>query len=272
MRLAVLGSGSSGNAVLVESAGRRLLVDAGFLCIEIDRRLATLGLRKDELDAVAFTHEHQDHVRGAAVLLRRTRIPCFATAGTYEGTPSLPDLGTRRKVLVSGRPVEAAGFRLEPFAIPHDAKEPIGLVIEDSAGCRLGLVADLGTRSRLAWGRLRDLDALILETNHDLDMLRHGPYPWALKQRIAGRHGHLSNVDAADGIPEILSERLQMLVLYHLSRTNNTPALAAEAIGAKLDEERADIKVVISEQERPTPWLELRGPRGVQQRLFVDNF
>jgi phosphoribosyl 1,2-cyclic phosphodiesterase len=145
------------------------------------------------------------------------------------------------------------------------------VVIEDADGCRVGLVADIGTRSRLAWGRLRDLDALILETNHDLHMLHQGPYSWALKQRIAGRHGHLSNADAAEGIPELLCERLQMLVLYHLSRTNNTPALAAEAIGQKLDDERADIRVVVSEQDRPTSWLELRPPRGVQQCLF-DNF
>lgn len=270
MRLAVLGSGSSGNAVLVESAGRRLLVDAGFPCRELERRLLTLELRKEELDAVALTHEHQDHVRGAEVLLRRTHMPCYATAGTYEGTP-LPELGSRRHLLRSGRPEWVAGFRIEPFAIPHDAKEPIGLVIEDTAGCRVGLVADLGTRSRLAWGRLRDLDALILETNHDVEMLRHGPYPWVLKQRIAGRHGHLSNADAADGLPELLTERLQLLVLYHLSRTNNTPALAADTIGKKLDDERAAVNVVISEQDRPTTWLELRGPRGVQQRLFADN-
>jgi phosphoribosyl 1,2-cyclic phosphodiesterase len=270
MRLAVLGSGSSGNAVLVESAGRRLLVDAGFQCREIDRRLAALDRRKEELDAVVFTHEHGDHVRGAAVLLRKTSIPCYATAGTYEGTP-LPDIGTRRKVLQSGRPVEVAGFRIEPFAIPHDAKEPIGVVIEDGGGCRVGLVADIGTRSKLAWGRLRDLDALILETNHDLHMLHHGPYSWALKQRIAGRHGHLSNVDAADGLPELITERLQMLVLYHLSRTNNTPEIAAETIGQKLDQERASVEVVVSEQDRPTAWLELRQPRGVQQSLF-DHF
>lgn len=273
MRLAVLGSGSSGNAVLVESAGRRLLVDAGFQCREIERRLDGLGRRREEIDALVLTHEHSDHVRGAAVLLRKCpRLSCYATAGTYEGTASLPDLGTRRKILQSGKAVEAAGFLIEPFSIPHDAKEPIGLVIEDSDGCRIGLVADIGTRSRLAWGRLRDLDALILETNHDLHMLHNGPYPWVLKQRIAGRHGHLSNSDAADGLPEILTERLQKLVLYHLSRTNNTPTLAAETVGIKLDEERASIEVVLSEQDRPTPWLELRTPRGVQQRLFVDNF
>src|SRR5262245_50928242 len=130
MRLAVLGSGSSGNAVLVESAGRRLLVDAGFQCREIERRLASLGSRREEIDALVLTHEHQDHIRGAAVLLRKTRIPCYATAGTYEGTP-LPDIGTRRKVLQSGKAVEAAGFLVEPFGIPHDANEPIGVVIED---------------------------------------------------------------------------------------------------------------------------------------------
>jgi phosphoribosyl 1,2-cyclic phosphodiesterase len=150
-----------------------------------------------------------------------------------------------------------AGFVVEPFMIPHDASEPVGFVVEDPCGRRIGLVADLGCRTSLAWGRLRDLDLLILETNHDLDMLRNGPYPWSLKQRVAGRHGHLSNREAAEGLPELIGDRLRWVVLYHLSRTNNLPALAAAAVGETLDREGCSAQMAVSEQDHPTPWLEV---------------
>ena len=130
-----------------------------------------------------------------------------------------------------------AGFEVEPFLIPHDAREPVGLVVEDGAGHRVGLAADLGYRSHLAWARLARLDALLLETNHDLEMLRNGPYPWPLKQRVAGRHGHLSNADAAEGLPELLHDALRLVVLYHLSRTNNLPR-AASVVGEALERRR----------------------------------
>jgi phosphoribosyl 1,2-cyclic phosphodiesterase len=158
---------------------------------------------------------------------------------------------------------EVGGFAIEPFAVPHDAREPVGLVIEDGAGYRIGLAADLGARSQLAWGRLRQLDALVLETNHDLEMLRSGPYPWPLKQRVAGRHGHLSNREAAEGVPELLCDRLRWIVLYHLSRTNNLPVLAAEAVLEALDREGSSARIRVSEQAQPTPWIDLSGAPAV---------
>jgi phosphoribosyl 1,2-cyclic phosphodiesterase len=121
------------------------------------------------------------------------------------------------------------------------------------------VVADLGTTSRLAWGRLVDLDVLILETNHDLEMLRSGPYPWPLKQRVAGRHGHLSNREASQGIPELLSDRLGWVVLYHLSRTNNLPELAAESVGEQLVREGSDARLCVTSQLEPTDWLAVGG-------------
>ena len=152
---------------------------------------------------------------------------------------------------------EIAGFQVEPFAIPHDAREPVGIVIQDRLGRRVGLVADLGSRSRLAWGRLANLDLLLLETNHDLEMLRNGPYPWALKQRIASLHGHLSNRSAAEGLPELVCDRLQFVVLYHLSRTNNLPALALDAIAASLDGCGAPSLPVVADQFNPSSWMEI---------------
>lgn len=271
MKLAVLGSGSSGNAVVIESSGRALLIDAGFSWRELRNRMSRVAVDPEQLLGLVLTHEHADHICGAEVMLRRSGLPCFATAGTFEGAQFPLELASQARVMKSGRPVEVGPFQIEPFAIPHDAREPVGLVVEDQSGFRVGLVADLGTRTQLAWAKLRRLDALILEANHDLHLLRTGPYPWTLKQRIAGRHGHLSNSDAAEGLAELLDDRLQMVLLYHLSRTNNTAELATETVDGKLDSLGSSLRVVVTRQDDPTPLYELAPPRGVQQRLFAES-
>jgi phosphoribosyl 1,2-cyclic phosphodiesterase len=257
LRVVVLGSGSSGNAVVVESDGRRILIDAGFSSRELTRRLALVEVEPGSLSALVLTHEHVDHCRGARRFARRHRLPVFATAGTLGEVRLDAASAAGATVLRSGEPCEVAGFVIEPFLLPHDAREPIGVVLEDGAGRRLGLVADCGTRSHLAWARLRELDLLVMETNHDLDMLRNGPYPWPLKQRVAGRHGHLSNREAADGLPELLCDRLRWVVLYHLSRINNLPALAAATVAEALGREGCSARLEVSGQFEPTPWLEV---------------
>ena len=257
LRVVVLGSGSGGNAVVVESGAARVLVDAGFSCRELERRMKRVGFDPKSLTDVLLTHEHEDHVRGVARFASRNRTRVWATRGTLAGCELPPDVVARVEILESGRKAEIGGFEVEPFQIPHDAREPVGYVLADGAGHRFGLVADLGCCSRLAWGRLRDLDLLVLETNHDLEMLRSGPYPWSLKQRVAGRHGHLSNADAGDGLPELLGDRLRWVVLYHLSRINNTAALAAATVGDVLDRSGSGAGVVVADQFEPTPWLEV---------------
>lgn len=260
MRLAVLGSGSGGNSLIVESGGRRLLVDAGFSCRQIKDRLAGLEVDVARVDALLLTHEHFDHSRGADVMLRRYRLPVYATQGTLDGARLSNEALAEARAVRSGKPFEvpeSPGFWVEAFGVPHDAREPVGFVIEDQAGCRLGVVADLGSRSQLAWGRLRDLDCLVIETNHDLQMLRTGPYPWHLKQRVAGRHGHLSNREAADGVAELLCDRLRSVVLYHLSTTNNLPALAAQAVSERLEQEGSSARIVLTSQDEPTSWLQV---------------
>jgi phosphoribosyl 1,2-cyclic phosphodiesterase len=265
MRVVVLGSGSRGNAVVVESLGRRILIDAGFSCRTLEQRMEAVGVRADSVEAVVLTHEHRDHVSGVDRLARKHGLSVWGTSGTLDHIPNLSEQARRRcRTLASGRPAEVAGFEVEPFAIPHDAREPVGFVVTGPDGCRLGLAGDLGSRSRLAWGRLAELDVLVLETNHDLTMLRDGPYPWVLKQRVAGRHGHLSNHDAAEGLPELLCDRLRRVVLYHLSQTNNSPELAAEEIGEVLAREGSAAQIAVTEQDRPGDWLEVEPPRGHQ--------
>lgn len=258
MRFCVLGSGSSGNCVLIECGSDRILVDAGFSCREIERRLDAVGVSTRRFAGIVLTHEHGDHTRGAPRFSRRHEVPIYATSGTLDGI-KLPAFAPAPVVLASGRGATVGPFLIEPFAVPHDAREPIGLVVE-AKGARLGLAADLGWRTADAWRRLRDLDALVLETNHDIEMLQQGPYPWRLKQRIGGDNGHLSNRDAADGLREILSDRLQWVVLYHLSRTNNLPALARDAVARVLSLGVAATRVCVSEQARPTPWMTVSVP------------
>jgi phosphoribosyl 1,2-cyclic phosphodiesterase len=257
LRMVVLGSGSGGNAIVLEVGETRLLIDAGFSARELGRRMKGVGIDPASISALLLTHEHSDHCRGAARFARHHKLPVFATAGTLDGIELPEAVVANATTLRSGEVCELAGLRCEPFMLPHDAREPIGFVLEDSSGRRVGLVADCGTRSQLAWTRLRDLDVLILETNHDLEMLRSGPYPWPLKQRVAGRHGHLSNREAAEGLPELVNGRLQWVVLYHLSRTNNLPALAAAAVGEALDRSRCGARLVLSAQDFATPWLEV---------------
>ncbi len=257
LRVGILGSGSGGNAVVVESGTHRILLDAGFSARELAIRMRHLGVDPLGIEALVLTHEHQDHNKGADGFAKKYKVPVYATEGTLAGTRLRDDVVKSARRIRSGEPLEVAGFRIEPFSIPHDAREPVGFVVEDPLGRRVGLVADLGCRTSLAWGRLRDLDVLLLETNHDLDMLRNGPYPWSLKQRVAGRHGHLSNREAAEGLPELVNDRLRWVALYHLSRTNNLPALAAAAIGEALDREGSAAQAVVTGQFHPTPWLEV---------------
>jgi phosphoribosyl 1,2-cyclic phosphodiesterase len=253
MRVAILGSGSRGNAVVVDAAEGSVLLDAGFSCRQLELRLAQLGVDAKDLKALVLTHEHADHGRGAALLARRYGLTTYATVGTL----SAMGLASPTVAVRSGVPVEIGGFLIEPFAIPHDAREPVGFVVEDRHGARLGLAGDMGSRSQLAWARLAELDLLILETNHDLEMLRSGPYPWSLKQRVAGRHGHLSNREAAEGVPELVCDRLRHVVLYHLSQTNNLPALAAATVDEALALIGSRAETVLTEQDQVTPWLEV---------------
>jgi phosphoribosyl 1,2-cyclic phosphodiesterase len=243
--------------VVVESGGFRVLIDAGFSCRELERRMARVGIEPSSIRAVLLTHEHEDHVRGVDRFARKHRLPVYLTAGTMLGTVLGEEVVPRAVRIESGRPFEVGPFSVEAFSIPHDARDPVGFVLQDAHGRRVGLAGDIGCRTQLAWGRLAELDLLLLETNHDLEMLRSGPYPWALKQRVASRHGHLSNREAADGLPELLARRLRYVVLYHLSRTNNLPALAAAEVAETLAREGSAAEIVISSQFEPSSWLEI---------------
>jgi phosphoribosyl 1,2-cyclic phosphodiesterase len=222
----VLASGSSGNATLVVSGETALLIDTGISAMAIRRRLQAFSYSLQQITAVLLTHEHGDHMRGLDVLQRQQPIPVWATAGTW--------LGVDRKVraggeLRSGRETCFGSLRVLPVATSHDAREPIALVIDDGS-FRLGLCTDTGVLTSLLAQRLADCDLLLLELNHDADMLRHGPYPWPLKQRIASRLGHLANHQSQEAVARIDTRKLKGVVAMHLSEQNNRPHLVRKAL------------------------------------------
>lgn len=249
MRFASLGSGSRGNATLVEADGTRVLVDCGFSCAETEKRLARLALDARDIDAVLVTHEHSDHISGVARFSRRFGVPVWMTAGT-EAMHQGGELAAWH--CFSSHEVFAIGsLEVQPFPVPHDAREPCQFVFSDGA-VRLGVLTDAGSISLHMVQALERLDALLLECNHDTDMLSSGPYPPRLKDRVGGRFGHLSNDQAADLLIKIDTRRLQHLVAAHLSDKNNHPSLARQALSAALGCAAADI--CVADQEAGLAW------------------
>ncbi len=220
MRFCVLGSGSKGNCTYVESGETAILIDAGFSGVEIARRLETVGLDMDRVTAILVTHEHADHVSGVGVLSRRYRLPVYANPGTKEAAgPSLDKLHAFAP-FTTGISFLLAPFTIHPFAISHDTADPVGFTIND--GCHtLGYCTDTGMVSRLIHHHLRQCMGLVLECNHDLKMLKSGPYPPALQQRIRSKSGHLANPEAIALLAELIHDQLQHVVLAHISHSNN---------------------------------------------------
>ena len=232
MKLWVLGSGSGGNAVLVECDGTRLLVDAGFGPRTLAARLKLTGVDPRSIEACVVTHDHSDHVRGAARAARRWGWKLYATAGTAR----CADLAEARvTVFAAGDTLRFGRLEAEAVATPHDAAEPVGFVLTAvSTGARAGICYDVGCASDGVRALCRELDILVLETNHDEGMLWAGPYPPWLCQRIASDTGHLSNRAAGEVARDTVTRRLAHLVLAHLSEKNNTPEIATRAMRSAL--------------------------------------
>lgn len=227
MEVLILASGSSGNSALVRSGDTAVLIDAGISALQIKKRLAVFGCEPGDVDAVLLTHEHSDHIRGLEVFLRRHHTaPVWATRGTWSGVPVRTRTGGE---LTSGREIPIRGLRVRPVATSHDASEPVAFVISDGDR-RVALCTDTGTFTHLLEQRLVGCDLVLIETNHDADMLRHGPYPWSLKQRIASRVGHLANHQTEEAVDRLRCSELKGVVGLHLSAENNSPELARQCL------------------------------------------
>jgi phosphoribosyl 1,2-cyclic phosphodiesterase len=257
VRFASLGSGSEGNALIVEAGSgaspTRVLLDCGFSAREAERRLLRAGVAADVLDAILITHEHSDHIGSALTLARRWSIPLYMSWGTARAVGA-DDAGVDLRVLWGDETVAIGNLGVLPYTVPHDAREPLQFVFTDGAS-RLGVLTDVGESTPHIGAVLSGCDALVLECNHDRDMLATSRYPASLKARIGGSHGHLSNEAAAGILAGLERSRLRYLVAAHLSRENNTPELARAAMADVLGNALAEIGV--ASQDEGFDWLML---------------
>jgi phosphoribosyl 1,2-cyclic phosphodiesterase len=259
LEITFLASGSSGNCAAVRCGGTLLLLDAGLSVREIDRRLRASGASLDEVRGVFVTHEHSDHVRSAADLAVRKGIPVWATAGTIEAAglpgPLLADI----RVLPRGGEVTVGEIQVQATSTPHDGVESVCYRFTDGAGRRVGVVTDLGHLSGDVLAALADCEVLGLESNHDVELLRTGPYPTFLKRRILSDVGHLSNAAASEGLRALVGSRTRAVAALHISRQNNTPALAGRAFAESLEALGVRLPLEVAAPDRPSRWIATGG-------------
>ncbi len=273
MRICVLGTGSGGNATLVEAGDTRVLVDAGFSGRDLERRLASLELTPDAVEAIVITHDHGDHTRGAGVFSRRHGTPVYVTERTLHACSRIFHGTEQTEIYRAGRPFRIGSIRVEPFLTVHDAADPVAVAVVDvETETRVGVATDLGRPTAQVRMALSGADFLILEANHDEGLLRTGPYPWSVQQRIASSHGHLSNHAAARLACELLHPRLAGVLLAHLSQECNRPELAETVVGDALRAAGFTGFLGVASQQQPTDFIdieELRRRTGPPQLTFL---
>ena len=257
MRFCSLGSGSGGNATVVEARNgttrSRVLIDAGFSLRELDARLARAGLTADEIDAVFVTHEHGDHIGCAVTLARRHQVPLWMSRGTWRAIGA-PDVAGLLNFARDGQQVVVGDLELSPYTVPHDAEEPLQLRCSDGASS-VGILTDAGSATPHLLAHLQGCQALLLECNHDRDLLAASRYPASLKARIGGRLGHLANDTAASILAGCMHDGLRHVVAAHLSAQNNRPDLARQALCAVSGWDASDVRV--ADPQLGFDWLEV---------------
>jgi phosphoribosyl 1,2-cyclic phosphodiesterase len=258
VHLTILGSGSSGNCAYVETSETRILVDAGFSARQIRQRLAEIGRTPENLTGIIVTHEHSDHVQGLRILAEKLCIPIYCNRPTHEAIQFQLRFKVDCQLFTTGASFEVGDMLVETFSIPHDAQDPVGFLLRTN-GTNIGFLTDLGHATKLVLERVRPAHVLVLEANHDVKMLQDCVRrPWSLKQRILGRHGHLSNEAAADAAEEIMSADLRHLYLGHLSRECNRPELAQAVVNERLRKIGAShVSLSLTAQNVPCPTLSL---------------
>ena len=251
LRVCLLASGSKGNAILIEAGDSRLMIDAGLSARELNRRLELIGSAGDVLNAVMVTHEHGDHCRGLGPMARRYKLPVFMHHHTRAALRNPGTLDDCRE-FDDGCTFAFQDVQIETVPLTHDAVAPVGFLIDTPEG-KVGVLTDLGIATRLVADRYRQCRVLILEFNHDQQMLWDGPYPWHLKQRIRSNHGHLSNDAAARLLSELVWDGLEGVFLAHLSETNNCPQLAEQSAREVLAAQNCcDPQLLVGSQARPS--------------------
>ena len=263
--VSVLASGSRGNSTVIESSQARILVDAGISCRETFKRLKSIGVDPRHLSAIVITHEHTDHVYGLATLAKKLNVPVFMTGATHQAwaralrdeAGELPKLG-KLEFFSAGRSFQIADVTVTAFTIPHDAADPVGFTFR-AEGAKIAIATDLGYMPASVSDHLRKCDVLVVESNHDLEMLRVGPYPWSVKQRVMSRVGHLSNESLARFFAKDYDGGASYIVLAHLSEQNNHPEVARKTAESALGPQRTLLqnRLMLAAQDVPTESIRL---------------
>jgi phosphoribosyl 1,2-cyclic phosphodiesterase len=238
----------------LETASNKILIDAGFNGAEISRRLAKIDQRPEDLTAVLITHEHIDHIRGAGVIARKYRTPIYLNPDTYQASKAILGNIPQIEYFSAGRPFPLHDLTVEPFSLPHDSYDPVGFNFY-MGHIKISVALDLGYVTKLVQDRLRGAQLIILESNHDPEMLKIGPYPWPLKQRISSKLGHLSNAVSSSLLADIAHNQLAGVILAHLSQVNNDPTLARVTAENALTSYSPE--VIVSCQDKPTALITL---------------
>ena len=261
----VLASGSRGNCTLVSSSGTRLLVDTGLSCRELLRRLAVSDEDARAIDAILITHEHTDHVSGLHLLAKKLKIPVYMTAATHDAYRRYARDGAGNRIRLekletfqAGCAFQVGDLTVMPFTIPHDAVDPVGFTFS-SEGIKVGVCTDLGYMPASVKHHIRGCQVLMIESNHDVEMLRVGPYPWSVKQRVMSRVGHLSNDALADFLTKDYDGGAEFLILAHLSEQNNHPEVARMTAERALGEQQSFVanQLMLATQNEPLPAIRL---------------
>jgi phosphoribosyl 1,2-cyclic phosphodiesterase len=263
LRFTILSSGSTGNAMVVQSGDVKLLVDVGFSAKKMEQLMKEREIAGSELDAILVTHEHSDHIKGLGAFARKFDLPIYANEKTWEElNQQIGEIAeANKRVMETGTMQEFGGVKVESFGISHDAAEPVGYCFYEGEQ-KLSLATDLGYMSSKVKEQITDSDALVLETNHDIEMLRMGHYPWSIKRRILGDKGHLSNEAAAEGLCEVLTSKTKSVYMAHLSRDHNLMDLARLTVNNIVEDkgislETQKVKLMDTYFDRPTKWDEM---------------
>ncbi len=257
LTLCVLGSGSKGNSIFLRSDNTNILIDAGLSARQIEQRLDSIGVKLNELDALLITHEHRDHLSGARVLAKRHPLPVYLNKATWRAGKPLLGEQTAIKHFENGACFKIGDLTIEAFSISHDAADPVGYIVH-SARHKAAVATDIGHVTTLVKEKLKGAHLMVLEANHDLEMLKIGPYPWVVKQRVWGRRGHLSNEDSASLLRELYHSELQHVVMAHVSETNNCKHLVQQTMDNILAECAShEVNCLIATQNEVGPQIHL---------------
>jgi phosphoribosyl 1,2-cyclic phosphodiesterase len=255
--LSVLASGSRGNSTYVATERVRLLVDGGLSARELERRLLSIGASPKELNGIVVTHEHVDHVRGVGTLSRRYNLPVYLNKQTHQHLPDSVGRLDQKEEFVTGRSFSIEDLTIHPFAISHDGVDPVGFTLANGS-VKIGVCTDLGAATKLVYRHLEHCSVLVLEANHDMEMLKNGPYPWPVKQRIKSRVGHLSNEQSVDVLSRVFSDNLQEVVLAHMSETNNSAEIVLNTFHGMLEQNKRErLTITLAFQHQPIDPIQL---------------